>query len=337
MASDLKLLRVAVFDRKGKAVTAPLSNIVKYLLTGFAIVILGACTKAPTCADEENFGLIKQIYQESFDKRTANLPERVKQILQVRFKDYPLTIESIMDEGRNTETGRQTCSADLVIVLPTKVVESAQDSISNRTLIRLGLNQKSDVKIDGNRYKMHVNYVLQRTADTKVLTITMEDLHPLAHLIIDFAGSSSYILIKEENALVASLEPPSAGEIALIQASPDMSIITQYIGKQPSEALADKFIETKFKALLTINYNTFAENLSVASALQEEGDFLYGSGNAPSGNGSDEAGFAIHKKSGAIYAVMLVDGKDVKWFGSGAVKDFPAPLRKWLSNKGVSN
>jgi hypothetical protein len=314
-----------------------MNNFYKYLLAGCAVLILSACTKAPTCADEENFNLIKQIYQKKFDENNPNLPERVRNILNARFKDYPLTIESIMDDGRNSETGRQTCSASLVIALPTKLMESTPELMNNRTLIWLGLNQKHRVEIDGNRFKMHVNYVLQRTADTKALTISIEDLYPFVNLITDFAGTSLYTLQEQERAIVASLVPPSAGEIALMQSAPEMPSIAQLVGKQPADALGDKFVESKLKAFLTSNYAKFAENLAVASALQEEGDFVYGSGNAVQGGGSDEAGLAIHKKSGAVYAVMLVDGKDVKWFGAESSKDLPAPLRKWLANKGVSN
>lgn len=336
MASDLKQIDAA-FERGGRPGIAPLNNFHKYLLVGLAIVMLSACSKAPTCTDEENFGLIKQIYQARFDRSIAYLPERVKQILETRFKDHPLTIESIIDEGRNSETGRQSCSATLVITLPTKLIESLPALQKERADFWAILYREHHSEREANRFKMHVSYVLQRTVDTKALTISAIDLYPLVHLVTDYAGNNIYTLVEQEKALVASQVPPSAGEIALLQANSEMPSITQFVGKQPSDALSDKFVDAKLKSLLTSNFNTFSENLAVASPLQEDGDFVYGSGNAVQSGGSDEAGFAIHKKTGAVYAVMLVDGKDVKWFGAAATKDFPAPLRKWLANKGVSN
>jgi hypothetical protein len=120
-----------------------------------------------------------------------------------------------------------------------------------------------------------------------------------------------------------------------MQVTTEMPSISQFVGKHPTNLFHNKFIDTKLKALLKSNYAQFVENMSVSSEIQDAGDYIYGSGIAPHGGGSDEAGYAIHKKTGVVYAVMLVDGKDVKWFGAAAAKDFPNPLRKWLADMGV--
>jgi hypothetical protein len=335
MASDLKQIDVA-FERTGRADIAPLKNIYKYLLAGLAAVTLSACSKAPSCAEADSIGLVKQIYQEKYKKRLDGFSETAANPFNQWFKNAPLSVESITNDGKNSETGKQACSAELTLIVPADAL-----SVVPKELVGAWAAwSKNVVEIKGNRFTMPVSYVLQRTEDTKVLTATLTDPSPLIEVFINFVSAD---LKYKSSQNPTSIDTPTVSEASSVKDTasksvrPELASITKFIGIQPSDALGDKFVDTKLKALLTSNYAKFAENLAVASALQEEGDFVYGSGNAVQGGGSDEAGLAIHKQSGEVYAVMLVDGKDVKWFGAAATKDFPAPLRKWLANKGVSN
>lgn len=336
MASDLKQIDAA-FKRARRPDIAPLNNFHKYLLVGFAIVMLSACSKAPTCSDADSIGLVKQIYQEKYNKRIEGLSEKSVKALNQWFKEAPLSVESITNDGKNSETGKQTCSAELTVTIPTAAIAALH---KDHFTIWAAMYNRMGVEINGNRFKMPVSYVLQRTEDSKVLTASLTDPSPLVELFINFVGATLEIQSssnpKPTDTPVVSEASP-AKDVDSTSVTSKMPSISQFVGKQPSDALRDKFVESKLNALLTSNYAQFSDNLAVASALREDGDFVYGSGNAQHGGGSDEAGFAIHKMTGAVYAVMLVDGKDVKWFGAAATKDFPAPLRKWLANKGVSN
>lgn len=336
MASDLKNFNVVAFYATGQAVIEPLKNFYKYLFVSFAVVILSACSKAPSCADADSIGLVKQIYQEKYKKRMDGLSEMATKPFNQWFKDAPLSVESITNDGKNSETGKQACSAELTLSVPA----DALAVVPKELVGAWAAWSKGVVEIKDNRFTMPVSYVLQRTEDGKVLTASLTDPSPLIEVFINFVSAD--IKYKSSQTPTPTSTPtvseaPLTKDAVSTSVTPEMPSITQFIAKQPSDALGDKFVETKLKALLTSNYAKFAENLAVASALQEEGDFVYGSGNAVQGGGSDEAGLAIHKKSGAVYAVMLVDGKDVKWFGAESSKDLPAPLRKWLANKGVSN
>lgn len=312
-----------------------MNNAYKYLLAGLALVILSACSKAPSCSDTDSIALVKQIYQETYNKRMDGLSEKATKPYNDWFKKLPLTVESITNDGKNTETGKQMCSATLTLTVPAETLAP----VPKELLGAWTAWSKGVVEISGNRFTMPASYVLQRTEDTKVLTASLTAPSPLIEVFIHFVsadikyGSSQ---TPTPSAAPVVSEASQTTNIASTSVTPDMPSIVQFVGKHPSDVLRDKFVEVKLKALLTSNYPQFVENLSVASELKDEGDYVYGSGLAPHGGGSDEAGFAIHKKTGAVYAVMLVDGKDVKWFGPTAVaKDFPSPLRKWLEDKGV--
>lgn len=312
-----------------------MNNAYKCLITGLTVMILSACSKAPACADAESIALVKQIYQEKYNKKIDGFSEMETKPYNEWFKKLLLTVDTITIDGKNAETGKQTCSATLTLTIPAEAIAALPKVFFSAWTAW----SKDVVVIKENRFSMPVNYSLQRTEDTKLLTASLTDPSPLIDVFMSFVsadmkyGSS---LTPTPSTVSTVSVAPQTKDVASTEVMSEMPSIIKFVGKHPSDVLNDKYVEEKLKALLTTNYPMFVENLSVASELQDEGDYVYGSGNAPHGGGSDEAGFAIHKKTGVVYAVMLVDGKDVKWFGPTAVaKDFPSPLRKWLTDKGV--
>jgi hypothetical protein len=94
--------------------------------------------------------------------------------------------------------------------------------------------------------------------------------------------------------------------------------IYEIFEKEPS-------IVNKLKSILYADYDAFYARLGVSS-FSLEGDYYVGSGNMQHRGLSDNAAFAINKQSGEVYAIMLIDGKQVKWFGKNDVSTLPTPL-----------
>lgn len=164
-----------------------MNNANKYLLTGIAVVMLSACSKAPSCSDSDSIGLVKQIYQEKYNKRVNGLSETSLKALSHWFKESPLSVESITNDGKNADTGKQTCSAELTLTLPAEAIAALPQQ---HYTIWAAMYNKMGVEINGNRFKMSVSYVLQRTEDTKVLTASLTDPSPLIELFINFVGAT---------------------------------------------------------------------------------------------------------------------------------------------------
>lgn len=62
-----------------------------------------------------------------------------------------------------------------------------------------------------------------------------------------------------------------------------------------------------------------------------------GSGCTAHSRGVDEAAFAVNKVTVDVSASMLLDCKEIIWFGADAAANLPVPLYLWLKeHEGVS-
>ena len=145
----------------------------------------------------------------------------------------------------------------------------------------------------------------------------------------------SYTLVE---AIKKAREPVKAQEKALTaeskQAQPGIQNTATLIGKSPDSALDEPALQDKFKLLLGSDLIGFRERLNVSSGIEQEGDWLIGEGGMPHLMCLEEAAYAINTKTGELFAIMLTEGKTMKWFGAAELTDLPGPLQNWHKNHG---
>ena len=73
--------------------------------------------------------------------------------------------------------------------------------------------------------------------------------------------------------------------------------------------------------------------IDVSSGVELRKGFYVGAGCLPHACGIDEAAFTINRKTGEAYAIMIVDGKQITWYGVKDASTLPAPLLKWFNER----
>lgn len=109
--------------------------------------------------------------------------------------------------------------------------------------------------------------------------------------------------------------------------------LDNYVGQHPREIFKEPAIVSKFQSLLIDpeSYGIFRPRIDVSSGVELKNGFYVGAGCLPHACGSDEAAFAINRRSGEAYAIMIVDGKQITWYGVKDASALPAPLLKWFN------
>ncbi len=141
----------------------------------------------------------------------------------------------------------------------------------------------------------------------------------------------------------------SDGKTTII--NPDMNFLNSQI-QQISEkristlggAYSDKILEAEFSRYfppsLTHNLDEFRGRMETIVPVEDVGDYYFGSGGKAHSFGSDEAAWAIEKKTGKLCAVTMVYSEASKFlpeyisfhtFGC-SVKNLPAPLMGWAAD-----
>jgi hypothetical protein len=117
--------------------------------------------------------------------------------------------------------------------------------------------------------------------------------------------------------------------------SPEESLppLDKYVGQHPREIFKEPAIVSKFQSLLLDpeSYGIFRPRIDVSSGVELKNGFYVGAGCLPHACGSDEAAFAINRRSGKAYAIMIVDGKQITWYGVKNASTLPTPLLKWFN------
>lgn len=134
------------------------------------------------------------------------------------------------------------------------------------------------------------------------------------------------VLDEAENTTPMVAPPPA-------QASPPTNI-SALVGKAPESALDDPALKESFKILLGDKLGDFRERLNVSSGITQEGEWLVGEGGISHLFSIEEAAFAINSKTSKIFAIILTEGKDLRWFGTTEVTNLPAPLQAWYKAHG---
>lgn len=112
---------------------------------------------------------------------------------------------------------------------------------------------------------------------------------------------------------------------------------SKYLGRQPAEIFDEPNIASKFKAILSKDYDEFVDGLSVATQIELKKDYYFGSGCAPHVCSIEEAAFAINKSTEQIFAVQLTGGDSFRIYGASSGNALPEPLRDWYRERGGPN
>jgi len=102
--------------------------------------------------------------------------------------------------------------------------------------------------------------------------------------------------------------------------------LTKYVGQHPTDLFRDPIIQRKFYSFLGKNNDLFLENIGVASPLEIIDNYYVGDGCAPHLCGFENAGFAINKTTGDIFAFLITQGEPIRFFGASSLSDLPKPL-----------
>ena len=149
-----------------------------------AVAMLAGCgSKTPTCADAETVSLVKQIYQQQFDKQHNAMSEERQQRVQFSVKDTTLLLENITTDASNANTGKAVCSAQLTTVFP----EDAVKAEPQMEQYMRAIYEKQGAVLDGTKLRGQVTYTVQRTEDTGALQVALNGIMPFMGYFHDIA------------------------------------------------------------------------------------------------------------------------------------------------------
>lgn len=211
-----------------------------------AIALLAGCgSKTPTCGDADSVKLVKQIYQQQFDKEHNAMEEERRKRVLFTVKDTQVSLESITTESRNDSVGKASCSAQLVTSFPEGVVPTEEQWVQYTRAIY----SKQGAVLDGNKLSGNVTYTVQRTEDTGELLVSLSGFMPFMSYFHDIAMARYSALQRakvaaekvaqehaaQEQASVAqaTLQPEPAAAEAVVQATP---IATPVAAPEPAAA-----------------------------------------------------------------------------------------------------
>lgn len=193
-------------------------------LAATSVVLLAACgDKAPSCADPATVLLVQQIYQQSFDKEHASMsPERQRSV-QITSKNTKVTVESITTARSDESTGKKTCSAVLMAVMPQDAIPTDQRMLNHLR----GTYEPQGAALDGNTVKGNVTYTVQRTEDSKEILVKLTGHLAFMGLFHDLAMLRVFDKSEAEIAKIAGEAPPAAAAKSAEPPPPEVSPVTQ--------------------------------------------------------------------------------------------------------------
>lgn len=158
----------------------------KTLISGACVaaaVLAGCGNKTPACADAETVSLVKQIYQQQFDKQHNVMSEERQQRVQFTVKDTTVALENITTDASNANTGKAVCSAQLTTVFP----EDAVKAEPQMEQYMRAIYEKQGAVLDGTKLRGQVTYTVQRTEDTGALQVALNGFLPFMGYFHDIA------------------------------------------------------------------------------------------------------------------------------------------------------
>ncbi|MDE1557006.1 MULTISPECIES: hypothetical protein [Comamonas] len=177
----------------------------KTLMSGACVaaaVLAGCGSKTPTCADAETVSLVKQIYQQQFDKQHKDMSEERQKRVQFTVKDTAVTLENITTDASNPDTGKAMCSAQLTTVLP----EDAVKAEPQMEQYMRAIYERQGAVLEGTKLRGNVEYTAQRTEDTGVLQVALSGFMPFMGYFHDIAMDRYDRMLRAQAAAKKSVE-----------------------------------------------------------------------------------------------------------------------------------
>ena len=174
-----------------------------------AVAMLAGCgNKTPACADAETVSLVKQIYQQQFDKQHNAMSEERQQRVQFTVKDTTVALENITTDANNASTGKAVCSAQLTTVFP----EDAVKAEPQMEQYMRAIYEKQGAVLDGTKLRGQVTYTVQRTEDTGAVQVTLNGFMPFMGYFHDIAMDRYDRMLRAQAAAKKATEaqPPAA-------------------------------------------------------------------------------------------------------------------------------
>jgi hypothetical protein len=315
-------------------------NPMKLRLSAVALTVLalaGCGNKPPSCSDDKTVNIIKSMYLDSFQEQ-RNEPSMRVAVRELNFKSVNAEALSVI-EVRTTSTeeklGKLTCEGTLSIKLDPTVMAHLDKALAEG---RVQAHWTKDgIKKTTNSFTNSIFYTSQLTDDKKQQIVEMRGHQDLAVMVLGLGliGAFNILTEREEVDSPESTHPTGKKTDSGKASNTAVPDFTSFLTLHPHEAIKSEYLQPKFKALLHTHYADFMKNLNVAGSPQLEGDFLYAHGNAPHSGGSEEASFAVNRKTGEVYAAILRDNNKFQWFGAKAAKDMPSVMQVWLKEKGA--
>ncbi len=168
-----------------------------------AIAMLAGCgNKTPACADAETVSLVKQIYQQQFDKQHHAMSEERQQRVQFTVKDTTVALENITTDANNASTGKAVCSAQLTTVFP----EDAVKAEPQMEQYMRAIYEKQGAVLDGTKLRGQVTYTVQRTEDTGALQVALNGFMPFMGYFHDIAMDRYDRMLRAQAAAKKAIE-----------------------------------------------------------------------------------------------------------------------------------
>jgi hypothetical protein len=145
------------------------------------------------------------------------------------------------------------------------------------------------------------------------------------------AAASTIQLSGTANAAISAVEAAKTANPATDGAG--ASELSRYAGKSAASLMADAGMSAKLSQLLGKDYPAFRERIAVSGDVGQDAGYLWATGNMPH---EGKAGFAVNSKTGDVVALVLVGGKQYKFYGVSKPAELPLPLLEWYKQRNES-
>ena len=309
-----------------------------------AIVLAGCGVKQPACSDEASLSLAKEVVMDEIaasDKQPSQDPGWSK-VFKTSSKIEFLVVRTT---SQDEKIGKVNCAATMVTTFP----EGAKTFLSNPMLPDAFRKDypSLNMKIDGLKVSSDIQYSSQMTDDKKSLLVEVQGFSGVveaASLAGRYGSFKPKTVVPEPSA--AMVAPTTSATETLSNAAPQAAKSartrtddvgstdwSRYVGKSTFGLLADVGVTAKLKDLLGKDYAAFNERMGVSGNVEQDAGYLWSTGLMPHEGGSEEAGFTVNIKTGEVVALMLVGGKQYKFFGVSKPAGLPQPLLDWYKQR----
>jgi hypothetical protein len=194
-----------------------------------AVAALAGCgNKTPACADAETVSLVKQIYQQQFDKQHNAMSEKRQQRVQFTVKDTTVALENITTDANNASTGKAVCSAQLTTVFP----EDAVKAEPQMEQYMRAIYEKQGAVLEGTKLQGQVTYTVQRTEDTGALQVALNGFMPFMGYFHDIAMDRYDRMLRAQVAAKKTAEAQTSAGPSASQA--EMEAESEGVSSEPA-------------------------------------------------------------------------------------------------------